>query len=116
MAIRRVIADVEMTLCRTTSAGCVHKVSEASVDLTEAVFRLPLRQLKQLRDGERSAMNLAQATLRDRSVTDIRIVKAILDCIGVSRMSAITEDDLWSARIAFGLVRQRHRPIAKRAA
>jgi hypothetical protein len=85
-------------------------VSELRLDLTEQVFRLPLARIRRLKDGSREAIELAAPMVKGGEVTDIRIASAISECIGVSRLSAITEDDVWAARIAFGMVRFRVRP------
>lgn len=108
MAIRRVVASVEVSRSRTTAAGHVHRVSEVSLDLTEAVFRQPVARIRQLRDSSREAIDFVQPFVDAGEVTDVHLSRSIMDCVGVSRLSAITEEDVWCARNLLGLVRRRN--------
>lgn len=108
MALKRIKATVTVNVFRAFEAGVSHRQKTVELDMTRIILEQPTDTIRGLRDDCQLLKEMAQSLLAERErAISVSVVDGIKRCIGVSRLSSITIEDINFARKCEGIARPR---------
>ena len=101
MAIKRIKATITVNCCKVFEAGSSHRQKTMTIDMTRMILEQPTELIRSLKDDCQVLKDMAQSLLNEgERAISVLVVDDIKRCIGVSRLSSITVDDINYARAA----------------